>query len=244
MDYLSLITGVILAGIGLLAYHFPALVISGLNTMSDERRAMVDIEGLRRSFRNILMITGGILVLYSILGYLFDFDPAWASWVMPSVVIIMAILLVIYDRKYDKGFGKGSTKSISTLTLILIFVLMFLTIAFVGTVLIRSAKPAKVEVTPTQINIGGMYGRQIAWDDVASVRVVDELPEIRMRTNGSALGSRLKGHFLLQNGENCLMFLDADVPPFIEIRTNEDLIYLNLNKAEETKALAAEMKAH
>ena len=112
---------------------------------------------------------------------------------------------------------------------------MFLTIAFVGTVLIRSAKPAKVEVTPTQINIGGMYGRQIAWD---------ELPEIRMRTNGSALGSRLKGHFLLQNGENCLMFLDADVPPFIEIRTNEDLIYLNLNKAEETKALAAEMKAH
>lgn len=40
-----------------------------------------------------------------------------------------------------------------------------------------------------------MYGEVYTWDSIETVELKEELPAIEMRTNGSALGSNLKGHF-------------------------------------------------
>ncbi|MGI6317830.1 MAG: hypothetical protein ACOX1J_03735 [Dethiobacteria bacterium] len=40
-----------------------------------------------------------------------------------------------------------------------------------------------------------MYGEVYAWDSIEDVILMEELPAIVMRTNGSALGSNLKGYF-------------------------------------------------
>jgi len=45
------------------------------------------------------------------------------------------------------------------------------------------------------LQIHGMYGEVFEWDSIEDVILMEELPAIVMRTNGSALGSNLKGYF-------------------------------------------------
>lgn len=77
--------------------------------------------------------------------------------------------------------------------------------------------------------------------DIVSVDLLDELPPIAMRTNGSETGKNLKGHFKLKSGEKCLVFVMKE-PPYIELRTPDALYFLNDNGKEKTEALYRQLK--
>ena len=62
MIWTDIILGVSLMLVGLLVYRNPML-ISGVNTMSKERLSKVDLEGMKRALRNVMMISGAVLLL-------------------------------------------------------------------------------------------------------------------------------------------------------------------------------------
>lgn len=132
--------------LGLLVYRFPTQLISELNSMAPERLAKVDVEGLRRAFRNILCIGGAAFVMYVLADLVFHFDPSWSIWVIYVPLSIMVVLLFVSNVKYDKGRGMKTRRVYSRTTVIITLEVLAITIVLVTVLLIRSAKPAGVSV--------------------------------------------------------------------------------------------------
>lgn len=85
------------------------------------------------------------------------------------------------------------------------------------------------------IEIHGMYGGVYSWETIEAIKLMDELPTIEKRTNGSALGSNLKGHFQTKEMGSVKLFVDTEKPPFIYLETTDGITIFNLMNADETK---------
>lgn len=106
-----------------------------------------------------------------------------------------------------------------------------------------STKSADYEIQNSVLKIPGMYGQDIPLSEISSVELNDTLPEILLRTNGSALGSRLKGNFKLKDIGAVKLFVDTSTPPFIFVKWNSDIIILNYDDAVKTRELYANINA-
>ncbi|MGI6748876.1 MAG: hypothetical protein ACOX4V_11705 [Anaerovoracaceae bacterium] len=67
--------------------------------------------------------------------------------------------------------------------------------------------------------------------------MMEKLPTIEMRTNGSALGSNLKGHFRTTEFGSVKLYVNAQNPPFIYLETNDEVIIFNMKNEIETKEI-------
>jgi hypothetical protein len=86
-----------------------------------------------------------------------------------------------------------------------------------------------------------MYGDVYTWESINSVELMEELPTIEIRTNGSALGSNLKGHFKTRELGSVKLFVNTQKPPFIYFRKDDGVTIFNLNNAEETQEIFKEI---
>ena len=78
-----------------------------------------------------------------------------------------------------------------------IVVSIFALLGFVGSMIFEgSAAPITVTLEQDSFRIEGSYGQEILYTDIQEIQIIDTLPEIQRRTNGSAVGTVLRGHFL------------------------------------------------
>ena len=244
-DYMIIGTGLLLIVIGWLCYRFPNM-INPYGSMSDERKALVDIEGLKRATAIILTIMGSLVIVADVLHVFNVIDVEVASWLFSGSILVMIVPIIIAMKKYN-GFGRDKTgegvygprlekaPKIALVTL-------GLTMAFVVVIIAMSSRPQQIMVGEDSVKISGMYGREIPVADIVSVELLEKLPHIKMRTNGSSTGRYSKGHFLLENGEKCMLFVRHKMPPYIEIRTSHNLYYLNGATEGETMRLFEALK--
>ena len=248
--------GLFLIVMGWLCYRFPN-IINPYGGMTPERKALVDIVGLKRSLFISWAVTGVLLIVTAVLSYKKIFDEDTSGYVMMGLLLVTLIPTFIAMKKYN-GFGRdksgdglGNNRvSLFRLNLFrlsggmgskLFWVLMGLTLVFVVTIFALSSHPQNITVGEETVKISGMYGCEIPIAEIVSVELLDEMPPISMRTNGSATGSRLKGHFLLKSGENCMIFIRRQAP-YIELRSTGNLFYFNADSKEETDHLYQEIK--
>ena len=237
IDYVNIGAGVLLIVVGWLCYRFPNM-INPYGNMTPERKALVDIVGLKRSLFISWAVTGVLLIVTAVLSYKKIFDEDTSGLIMPGLLLVTLIPTFIAMKKYN-GFGRdntGRTAPIITRPTKWVWVSMGLTFSFVIIMFTLCNKPSKIEVGEDSVSISGLYGREIPAADVVSVTLLDEMPPIRQRVSGSDTGSRLKGRFLLKNGEKCLIFIRRQAP-YIEMRTEDNLYYLNGSTREETLSL-------
>ena len=256
IDYFNIGMGLFMVVMGWLCYRFPNM-INPYGGLPPERKALVDINGLKRATFIILTVTGILLIVTALLSIFKVISEIMSVNIMTVLVLAMIIPIIIAMRKYngfgrdktgegvnDKGFslfrpnlfrlgGGNQFKSASKLT----WVILGLAMVFVAVIIATSSRPQQITVGEETVVISGMYGKEIPVADIVSVELLEELPAIKMRTNGSDTGKYLKGHFLLKNGENCIIFVRYDMPPFIELRTTDGLYYLNMSSKEETLSL-------
>lgn len=244
-DYMIIGTGVLLIVVGWLCYRFPNM-INPYGSMSDERKALVDIEGLKRATAIILTIMGLLIITADVLHIFNVIDVEVASWLFSGAILVMIIPLVIAMKKYN-GFGRDKTgegvygprlEKAPKIAL----VILGLTMAFVVVIIAMSSRPQQIMVGEDSVKISGMYGREIPVADIVSVELLEALPHVKMRTNGSSTGRYSKGHFLLEKGEKCMLFVRHKMPPYIEIRTSHNLYYLNGATEGETMRLFEALK--
>src|SRR5690606_18534245 len=121
-------------------------------------------------------------------------------------------------RRAPKKQSLGPTVGIVVITLAMVGVLLLMRWGFSSN---------EILITDQSIEITGPYGEVIRPGDVASVSLVDRLPDIRFKKNGFAVGRIAKGYFLLKNGATVKLILDGRDGPFLRIRrvTGEELYF-------------------
>lgn len=242
MFWFDLITGAILMLSGLAVYRFPML-ISGVNTMSKKRLAKVNLEGLKRDYRNAFLLCGGVMLLLGGISTLV-YIPMGVHLVALTVVILaIVVACVLLGRKHDLGLqgeeGKKERRK-TNIGLVISFVVMGGILFF----FFKGSKPATVEVSEDYITAkGGGYSASIALNDITEANVLAHWPSFPIRTNGLATDDVAIGHFRKKGGESCMLFVCTDGGPLLEVRTVDGkLYYLNCATEEETLEMIAKVK--
>lgn len=222
-------------------YQYPNL-INPYGNLPPERKELVDIEGLKKACAIILGITGFLLVITATLHMVKVIDEDVCGVTLMVLVFAMMVPLSIAMKRYN-AFGRDRSGKLVKSNNAARVAWCFAWVVMVGAALVLalSFRPTRITVGEEVVKISGMYGREIPVSDIVSVDLLEEMPPIAMRTNGSDTGNQAKGHFKFKNGEKCMLFIHKQAP-YIQLRTTNDLYYLNLSDKEKTLELFETLK--
>ena len=261
IDYTNLGLGLLLIVVGLLCYRFPNL-INPYGRMSPERKALVDIEGLKRVVAITFAVMGFLLIVNATLSMVKVIDEMTSYYTMIALVVAMMVPLFIAMWKYN-GFGrvrdgqdgtqlaesqgksKLSEEKKTKVALWSIVIIPMLCIGLFLVLVLWGNKGASYEISSECIKVkGGGYHVTIPVAEIASDTILEHWPPVAMRTNGMSTNKVNMGHFRLKNGENCMMFVHEDGGPVLELRTIDSaLFYLNCATEEGTLEMIEQVKA-
>jgi hypothetical protein len=114
--------------------------------------------------------------------------------------------------------------------------------------IIAAVRRERVLVFDDEIKIKDwLYPLTIPNDTIVSISLVDRLPKLIHRANGTGIGLILKGYFTVKNSslehsENATLYIRNRNASAIEIRTVKGLVYINQKNDELTQNLFNEMK--
>lgn len=140
MLYYFVISGLILILLGWAIYRNPNW-INPYGEMPPERKALVNIEGLKRAVAITLGVGGGLLIVAGLLSGIKVIDDNTGGIVMGAVCLAMIVPMVIAMRRYN-GFGrdengegyyslymnKAAKITVVVVTVVLVAVVVFLSI--------------------------------------------------------------------------------------------------------------------
>lgn len=118
----------------------------------------------------------------------------------------------------------------------------------VALLLVAAVKRERILVFEDGIKIKDLlYPLSIPNDTIVSISLVDSLPKLIRRTNGTGIGLILKGYFTVKNSsleysENATLYIRNRNASAIEIRTVNGVVYINQKNDELTQELFQEMK--
>jgi len=221
-----------LMGLAIERLHWYFL-ISGYNTMSREKKKNVDVQGLGRLLGYYMYGSALLSVLQGLLqrltggqGMLFT----GVLWGLGTLGILVAA------QRYDhnpRATGWGLVRGIIGVTLLFGVVLFFL---------FSAGQPAELTVTEESLTIHGMYGDTWEEGEIRGLILLEEMPVLTGRTNGSSFLGQLKGYFRLEDSSRALVFITRGSSPYIRMETDEGVVYLNRPDPEETRALYKKIK--
>lgn len=243
MFWIDLIMGVILMLSGWAVYRNPML-ISGVNTMSNKRLAKIDLEGLKRAFRNVFLICGATMLLLGGLSTMVHVPMGVHLIVLVVVMMALVVACMLLSKRYDLGLqgeeGKKERRKNWIGVIITIVAFAVILIFF-----FKGNKPATVEVSGDYITAKGSgYSASIALNDITEANILTDWPSFPIRTNGIATDDVAIGHFRKKGGESCMLFVCTDGGPLLEVRTVDGkLYYFNCATEEETMEMISKVKA-
>lgn len=216
-------------------------LISGFNTMSAEKKKNVDVKGLGNMMGNFCFIMAGIIFAFIVSLF---FENVVLSIIIIVTFVFTIIYMIIRSQKFD-GNAMNKDGTLNTKTKIIIgSVISFLVLILflVGILLYQSNKPTTYNISEDKIEITGLYGETINFKDITDIFMMDKMPDITLRTNGSALGSVLKGNFLVDQIGQVKLFVNTKIPPFILIKTANQTIILNGEDQTKTQEIYTKLK--
>lgn len=226
--------GTIIIVMGLLVDKGKAyFLISGYNTYSKEKKKNVDVQAIAKYMGYYSYLNGFISYLAGIL------TAAGVQNLMVPVIVFFVIstgVLLVKLQKYDGNMFDegGKLKSEGKKQLTVTGIITLLTVVFVGAVLFFSTRPTMVVPSEDSFEIKGMYGEVVHYKEINTVELLTDLPAITMRTNGSAVGPKLRGHFNTREYGAVKLFLDKSKPPYLYIETSKRRFVINFENAEKT----------
>jgi len=208
-------------------------ILAGYNTMSAEERSKFDIKSYIPKFRKFHILLG---LSFLVLGLIFNSLNEDVGRIFMLVYPMVAyIYFIATSSKYSTGF---SSKSYRTTIFIL-----FGTLVFVVALLLWGSKENKLLIDSDTIKIEGTYGETLQPSEISSIELINELPEITLRTNGFSHGDVNKGFFKTASGEVVKLMLNSDKKPIILFtKTDGKKIYYSA-KEEPNEKLFNEMKS-
>lgn len=210
------------------------VLIAGYNTMTKEEQAKVDVKGLSRLLGIFSYVNGAAFILCGILQELGIKGVLLPTFALLGVSLVyMTIKAQTYNRNlFDE---QGKLVKGAGMQLAIPFVIMGTTIIFVIVLLVYASQDAKITFFADGVKIHGMYGARYTWDSITAVELRDDLPTIEMRTNGSAVGSHLKGRFRTTEMGDVKLIVNIDRPPFVYLSSKDGVVIFNLADPNQTR---------
>ncbi|WP_157868411.1 PH domain-containing protein [Flavobacterium indicum] len=114
---------------------------------------------------------------------------------------------------------------------------MFVVFIAIVAMFYYSLQDNQIEINDNLVRIKGDYGIDIRTNEIKSIELVNELPEISIKTNGFALQTIRKGNFKTKNGENVNLFINSVEQPIIYIttNTNQKIYYSSKEKSKNLR---------
>ncbi len=206
IDIVVIKIGLVFIGLGFLVKSTPDL-IAGYNTMPKEKKENVDIKGLSTFMRKALIIMGLFLMagfyLFKWLGILIV-----ANSMLLIVPLLGSAIAMIKAQKYDHNKDKKTKPP---------YIILGLVFLFVAGLITYGAIPSKMYFDAESVRFSGMYGTEIPVSRIDSEYLADQLPKIKMRTNGYSFWSVKKRFFALDEWGNSRLLMHSGKPPFLII---------------------------
>lgn len=152
------------------------------------------------------------------------------------------IKLIMEKSQMAKADGNskkldGASRKRTIISIAVVAIIIALILGNAGRLIYFSSKPAEYTIQDGTLKISGEYGEEIKLSDIDDISIQDQIPEIQLRTNGSALGSKLKGYFKIKGIGKAKLFVDTKKPPFIFINVKSGLRIVNTEEPSETEQL-------
>lgn len=227
------VIGILLFVLGVAIGKFKCYwLISGYNMASDEEKENVDIKGLARAISFLLYGIGCTIIVSALL------EPYFPNIIslMGIFILIITIGTVIYCQRFDSN-KKSKSEKLGLVVILAIPVLIFIV------VLAASTEKNKVEVTQDRVTIEGMYGINLSNEEFKSIDLVDRIPTIVKKENGSSIWKYKKGIFLTKENERIHLYLEKDYGPYLKIVSTKGDIYMNFKGENEILNVYNEIKS-
>ncbi|MEZ5000882.1 MAG: DUF3784 domain-containing protein [Bacteroidales bacterium] len=182
-------------------------LLSGYNTMSEEERKNIDIVPFVKYFRRFHLFLGISFLLGG--SYLIFFVSREAGGVFLGVYPILAYIFFIWhSQRYSRGMNQSGHRTG--------IYILFITLVFIGVIYARGLKQNDLLIKEDLVQITGSYGEKIEISEIESLSLVNELPGIRIKTNGFAVEPG-KGLFQNRKGGDCKAYNKLrfwTIPPY------------------------------
>ena len=199
-------------------------LLAGYNTLSATDREKVVLDGYLHLFKRFHLFLGLSLLIVTLL----------LSRISPNFTDIVQVLSMIggysffvyksvwYFNPSRMQYGFSAAVS-GMLALIAVVVLYFSVISF---------KESELKIDGDQLEITGIYGVTIDRENLTEVRILDQMPHIRSRTNGFNGGVYRKGNFRLDDGSKVKLFVNTTAKSFLLLKTTRGSIYFSSKEAD------------
>ena len=183
-------------------------ILSGYNTMTEAQRSQFDIKSFIRLFKRFYIFLG--LSLF-IIGFILT------SLIGKDVGMIFLVFYPIVLHFYSISKSAKYFNAVNTKWYKWSYIILGGAMVLVAILMSTGYQESELLFDSQKIKIKGMYGETLAASDIKSIELVNELPEITLRTNGFASGSVLKGYFDIKDKENVKLIINGEQQPIILI---------------------------
>ena len=187
MLIISLLLGVFFFAIAFIVNSKNAdTLLSGYNTMSDQEKAEFPLEDYLKAFKAFHIRFGILFTVASVILWLIN--PEWLGYHM-GITPIIAYLFFMYSTK-----SLTQTKTNKRLYLLGTSVLVAVLLGVIG-LFYWSESDSDAFISDRGLEVTGAYGVIIPFEEIDSIALLDELPEIRTRIHGISTGTVSKGKY-------------------------------------------------
>jgi hypothetical protein len=215
-------------------------LISGYNTYSSEKKENVDVISTAKLIGYYGYSNAAVAFLAGILEY----AGVEIGIVVPIVFMVITTILLLWRiQKYDRNMYEedGQMKKSSKVQIFIVIIILGATSLLVGYMMFTSSRDTSVVLDEEGIEIEGMYGASYTWSSMEELTLLEELPEIIIRTNGSGIGSKLRGNFRMEEFGAVKLFMDAAISPYIYFEHDGKIVIFNLGEEDKTEEFYKEM---
>ncbi|RWZ52227.1 DUF3784 domain-containing protein [Halobacillus fulvus] len=209
-------------------------LISGFGNRPDEEQKELIENGYTKALGRVFIITFYLLLLTVILAFTpipYGFEVGLGVFLLVLMIGIVWVQTFEVPRKRKKMLWLSST--FSSITLIVIFGLTVL--GFLEN---------EVTLEQDALKISGIYGEEWPYEEIQSVELMTELPEVIVKSNGFAISGQMKGRFLLEEPyEGALLFVNDNHPVFMHIKTTDDDVFVSRTEKDEVEEVYETIQA-
>ena len=200
-------------------------LISGFATRPKEEQEQLISNGYPQKMGMLLIITAlGMLILLPLMFTSFKY----AMEIQFGFMIVFLLGGIIYLSKYEVPKKRNRSYIISVSLFILV-------IGGIGVLSYFSYQGYELVTKKDSFEITGMYGDEWTYEDITSIELMDDLPEVTVRTNGVGLPTLSKGHFKVTGYGSSLLFIQKGSSPYIYIELKDKKIFINDKDPEQTR---------
>ena len=150
-------------------------------------------------------------------------------------------------RRMVPETGQGATEEIefsSARNMVIAVPLIIAPVfALVAMMIYAGMRPPEVHVTAGSFTVSnGMYSNTIPIKGIRSASLDEQLPRVRGKTNGFAVGETLRGSFSVDSWGSARLYVNLNHPPFIVIRSDDGFVAVNFANPHQTRDMYTQLR--